>query len=178
MLDDGCSTTTVHQQYALEQKVGNVYENLLDVSDEDATQLVLKRDAHMAFVQAGLQCLGGGYVSLDASRPWLCFWSLHSLALLEAGLPEGLTSHDFVEFLSRCQSPCGGYGGGPQQMPHLAPTYAAVSALLTLGDASALESINREAMSAFLHEICVPKEKGGGFCLHEGVAALCVIHAY
>jgi prenyltransferase beta subunit len=42
-----------------------------------------------------------------------------------------------------CKPPEGGYGGGPGQMAHLAPTYAAVSALLTLGGEEALGSINR-----------------------------------
>jgi protein farnesyltransferase subunit beta len=46
-------------------------------------------------------------------------------------------------FLSSCQHPEGGYGGGPGQLAHLAPTYAAVSALLTLGGQEALSSINR-----------------------------------
>lgn len=48
-----------------------------------------------------------------------------------------------VAFLSSCQHPEGGYGGGPGQLAHLAPTYAAVSALLTLGGQEALTSINR-----------------------------------
>lgn len=46
-------------------------------------------------------------------------------------------------FLSSCQHPQGGYGGGPGQLAHLAPTYAAVSALLTLGGQEALGSIDR-----------------------------------
>jgi protein farnesyltransferase subunit beta len=48
-----------------------------------------------------------------------------------------------VALLNSCQHPEGGYGGGPGQMAHLAPTYAAVSALLTLGGEEALGSINR-----------------------------------
>jgi prenyltransferase beta subunit len=46
-------------------------------------------------------------------------------------------------FLSSCQHPQGGYGGGPGQLAHLAPTYAAASALLTLGGQEALSSIDR-----------------------------------
>lgn len=53
-----------------------------------------------------------------------------------------------VAFLNSCQHPDGGYGGGPGQMAHLAPTYAAVSALLTLGGEEALSSINRWAWDA------------------------------
>lgn len=28
--------------------------------------------------------MGSGYQSLDASRPWLCYWILHGLDLLDA----------------------------------------------------------------------------------------------
>lgn len=46
-------------------------------------------------------------------------------------------------FLCRCQSPEGGFGGGPGQAPHLASTYAAVQALCILGTEEAFEVINR-----------------------------------
>ena len=38
--------------------------------------------AHVAYLEKGLASLPGGFASLDASRPWLCYWMLHSLALL------------------------------------------------------------------------------------------------
>jgi protein farnesyltransferase subunit beta len=44
---------------------------------------------------------------------------------------------------SRCQSPTGGFAGGAGQSPHLAPTYAAVNALCTIGTQEALSLINR-----------------------------------
>ena len=65
---------------------------------------------------------------LDASRAWLCYWIVHSLSLLGESLPPE-TAADVLEFLSLCQQPEGGYGGGPQQMPHLAPTYAAAGTM-------------------------------------------------
>lgn len=46
-------------------------------------------------------------------------------------------------FAYRCQSEDGGFGGGPGQLPHLAPTYAAVNALCSLGTAEAYNVINR-----------------------------------
>lgn len=46
-------------------------------------------------------------------------------------------------FVCRCQSPEGGFGGGPGQTPHLASTYAAVQALCCLGTEEAFEVINR-----------------------------------
>jgi protein farnesyltransferase subunit beta len=68
---------------------------------------------------------------------------------------------DIVQFLQRCQDPGGGFGGGPGQLPHLAPSYAAVATLVTLGSHEALEVWRRSARHAslILYEL-------GGFGLH------------
>ena len=88
---------------------------------------VLKRDEHVAYLRKSLGRLSAGHVVLDASRCWLCYWIVHALALLDA--PDPGTARDVVSFLALCQHPDGGFGGGPGQMPHLAPTYAAVACL-------------------------------------------------
>jgi len=47
-------------------------------------------------------------------------------------------------FLSKCQDPnSGGFGGGPNQIAHLAATYAAINALVSLGNVECLQVINR-----------------------------------
>lgn len=51
------------------------------------------------------------------------------------------------QFLELCQSPDGGFGGGPGQYPHLAPTYAAVNALCIIGTEEAYDVINRYSQS-------------------------------
>ena len=89
---------------------------------------VLQRDAHVAYLRKSLHHLSAGHVVLDASRCWLCYWIVHALALLGESLPPDLAD-DVVEFLALCQHPDGGFGGGPGQMPHLAPTYAATACL-------------------------------------------------
>jgi protein farnesyltransferase subunit beta len=48
-----------------------------------------------------------------------------------------------IIMIYRCQSPKGGFGGGPGQYPHLAPTYAAVNALCILGSLEAFSVIDR-----------------------------------
>ena len=73
---------------------------------------------------------GKGFTALDASRTWIVYWITHGLALLGDPL-EGDDARKCVAFLARCQDASGGFGGGPGQLPHLAPTYATVSALLT-----------------------------------------------
>ena len=45
--------------------------------------------------------------------------------------------------LKACQHPRGGFGGAPGHIAHLAPTYAAVMALVTVGGKAALEAIDR-----------------------------------
>jgi prenyltransferase beta subunit len=79
---------------------------------------------------------------LDCSRPWLCFWILHSLHILGVRLEDEDYSK-IVCFLSKCQAPEGGFGGGPGQLPHLASTYAAVNTLCTIGTKEAYNLINR-----------------------------------
>lgn len=59
-----------------------------------------------------------------------------------------LHSHLWAELFficSRCQSKDGGFGGGPGQLPHLAPTYASINALVTIGTSQALALIDRWA---------------------------------
>ena len=130
-----------------------------DELDEDLTLL---RDCHIKYLQGGIGQLPQGFAVLDASRPWICYWVLHSLALLGADLPSHVTASDVIHFLKCCQDPRGGYGGGPMQLAHLAPTYAAVAALVTLGSPEALDSIDRPAMFEFLKRMCIPPERGGG----------------
>ena len=111
---------------------------------------VLHRAKTAGFVRRGLAELSQGYECLDASRPWLVYWLLHSLELLEETITEE-EKDDIVAFLSLCQvnsqsktlnhppcmqDPCGGFAGGPGQLAHLAPTYAAVNALCILGKVS------------------------------------------
>lgn len=74
---------------------------------------------------------------------------------------------DAASFLALCQSRKGGFGGSSGQPPHLAPTYAAVAAAVTLGR-EALEVINRPAMAEFLQGCCVDPEAGGGFEVCSG----------
>jgi hypothetical protein len=50
----------------------------------------LKRKEHVAYLLSGLEGLPAGYVSLDASRTWLVYWSVHALDLLGHELPEAM----------------------------------------------------------------------------------------
>lgn len=130
----------------------------------------LLREEHEAFLLRTLErTLPGSYVSLDASRAWLCYWCLHALDLL-GKRPVHLFPR-IIAFLSRCQlkseTPvaatagraastgmrASGFGGGPAQDPHTAATYASVLALLVIGTPEAYAAIDRRGVYDFFMSI-------------------------
>ncbi|WAR18870.1 FNTB-like protein [Mya arenaria] len=115
--------------------------------DHECILPVLDREMHSAFLQKGLSNLSSSYECLDASRPWLCYWILHSLELLDEPLSDETISQ-VAKFLGKCQCETGGFAGGPGQHAHLAPTYAAVNALCILGTEEAFQIIDRGAYCA------------------------------
>jgi hypothetical protein len=92
MLDDDMYTETSAEQLLLEEKLLQFLAPFAEegISPED-DRLQLNREGHVAYLQGSMQELPPGFVALDASRTWICYWLVHSLALLEAPLPEGLT---------------------------------------------------------------------------------------
>ncbi|KAL3678806.1 hypothetical protein R1sor_021762 [Riccia sorocarpa] len=158
------STLTQRLQADLERIVSSAYEAFDSATVKQRYELLtLSGHHHETYVLRGLRRLSSGFYVLDSSRPWLCYWILHSLSLLRRSVDGGLYDRS-VAFLKRCQDPEGGYGGGPGQMPHLATTYAAVCAIVTLGGEKALASIDREKTLKFLLRM---KDPCGGFRVHE-----------
>ncbi|XP_038641021.1 protein farnesyltransferase subunit beta isoform X1 [Scyliorhinus canicula] len=160
MKDDNVSTVTAVEQKTVEQNVEEAYDAFR--IDRSMLQPVLQREKHFQYLKKGLRHLSESYSCLDASRPWLCYWILHSLELLGEPIDDRMAS-DICQFLTRCQSPNGGFGGGPGQEPHLAPTYAAVNALCIIGTEEAYNVINREKLLKFLHSV---KQPNGSFTMH------------
>ncbi|CAB4315864.1 unnamed protein product [Prunus armeniaca] len=159
------ATVTQRSQKSLESQVGRIYESFAKLPpDAQFRMLELKRENHIDYLKGGLRQLPSSFCGLYALRPWVCFWNLHSLSLLGESVDAQL-QNNIIDFLSRCQDPNGGYGGGPGQMPHLATTYAAVCSLITLGGHKALSSINRSEMYMFLRQM---KHPSGGFRIHDG----------
>lgn len=54
--------------------------------------------------------------------------------------------------------------GGPGQLPHLAPTYASVLALCSLGVPEAYKVIDRPALQSFLLSM---HQEDGSYIMHE-----------
>ena len=62
----------------------SVHLKVPDASQEESWT-VLRREEHRNFLMSTLFKLPAPYVALDASRPWLVYWTAHSLELL--GMP-------------------------------------------------------------------------------------------
>ena len=144
----GFPTETSTAQWELELTARSIYSRAVSAGradpadaespgDWETSVAVLQREEHVAYLLKSLRRLSAGFVVLDASRCWLCYWITHALALLGEALPADVAD-DVVAFLALCQRADGGFGGGPGQMAHLAPTYAAVCCLATIAtDAAA-----------------------------------------
>ena len=99
-------TATTRDQAALEQRVRQFYSQFSSLpAAERQEHLRLRREAHAKYAAGGLSLLPGGFVSLDASRPWIVFWIVHSLALLDAPMPahvrHAMQTHVFSSALSQ-----------------------------------------------------------------------------
>lgn len=121
------------------------------------------REAHKAYLQRGLEKLGSDFICLDASKPWLIYWMLNSLDILDESLGE--YEARAISTISSFQNELGGFGGGFMQYSHLAPTYSAINSLAIVGTPEAFDSIDRDALLRFLFEM---KQEDGSFIMHEG----------
>ncbi|KAL9182472.1 hypothetical protein ACHAXT_013124 [Thalassiosira profunda] len=205
----------------------------------DPYAIRLVRAAHTSYLTNALcNPLKRGFVSLDASHPWMVYWCLHSLDLLgyfdeetngdgdgladgalrdveelqKAHLLERVVSTlrhcwtdvplefaaEEVETDARLQqlqkdqrktgsTPStevdkvsitgGGYGGGPQQMPHCAPIYAGVLALSIVAGlgsgrpdshpyrkagSQALEELTRRRLQLYAFFLTLREQEGQG----------------
>lgn len=171
MIDDGYVTKTSKEQLAVERDVASLYSDIWNrlASDPNDTSLLnLNRSEHARFIRGALGELPGGFSSLDASRPWIAYWATHALNLLDVPHNKSVTPAALTSFLSSCKAETGGFAGGPYQIPHLAPTYAAICALVSIGTPEALEAIDVCNIKRFLEAMCVSPSNGGGMTVHEG----------
>ncbi|WJX70298.1 protein farnesyltransferase [Trifolium repens] len=157
-------TVSQRDQWMVESQVFQIYQLFATIPpNAQSLMLEVQRDKHIEYLTKGLHHLGSNFSILDSNRPWLCYWIIHSIALLGESIDDELEDNT-VDFLNRCQDPNGGYAGGPGQMPHLATTYAAVNTLITLGGDKALASINRDKLYGFMRRM---KQPNGGFRMHD-----------
>jgi protein farnesyltransferase subunit beta len=124
---------------------------------------ILRRDEHIKFLLHSIKVLPANFHSLACIHPWVTYWTLQSLALLdvtpilspeERKLAEEQANGDgnstnnpvvntiwtrefgleMISFISKFQHPTmGGYAGQFGGMPHIITTYAAVMSLVIVG---------------------------------------------
>ena len=128
----------------------------------------LKREDHLAYLLKGFhKGFSPAHVGLDASRPWLVYWSLQSLDLLGYQLDETDLIRT-IETIRQFQVPgeggfCGGIHSETGHLGHLAPTFASILSLAVLADPRAYNIINRPALRSFLKRL---KCSDGSFRMH------------
>ncbi|CAL2045964.1 CBN-FNTB-1 protein [Caenorhabditis brenneri] len=167
--DDGNFSYSSTEQKRIETMLFENYNSLVlepfeSTGDADLSELTILRQKHIAYLLRYLKNCPSSYATLDASRSWMCYWAVNALKILDADIPAE-TVDNIIAFLKSCEHPKGGYGGGPGQLAHLAPTYAAVMCLVSFQKEEALKSINKETLFNFL-KTC--KHESGGFYMHEG----------
>ncbi|KAF8924936.1 hypothetical protein BGZ58_001285 [Dissophora ornata] len=131
---------------------------------EPNASIELKKNRHVKYLLGALDSLPSYWTALDASKPWLCYWIIHSLDLLDHRIPESLAQRA-ISTLRHVQCETGGFAGGPGQDAHVATTYAAVNTLAIIGTKEAYDVINRATLLEFLLRI---KQKDGSFKMMVG----------
>lgn len=154
------STPTSELQQQVEQSIKNIYEDWLESGDTP----VLLAERHILYLRRALGPVPHMFQSLDASQPWIIYWSTNSLAVLGHKLEDHL-KREAAEKLLSFQNSSGGFGGGLGQLSHAASTYAAVLALTLVGDETRWAQIDRAAMYQWLMSL---KQDDGSFVMHIG----------
>lgn len=128
----------------------------------------LDRELHLKYLRKGFDSgFPSAYISLDASRPWLVYWALHSFDLLGFELDEALIGRTLETLKTFQVEGEGGFCGGDSEWSglsgHLAPTYASILALAILASPPAYSLICTPTLHAFLHRLKTPC---GAFRMH------------
>jgi protein farnesyltransferase subunit beta len=159
--DDGLITKTSLEQARCAKLVRASFE--LNLGQEGSPPPRLWAEDHARWL---VRCVGSGlnasYESLDASQPWLMYWSCNALDLLGRALPSQITQAAAAQAALRTWQSAqkGGFGGGYLQEPHLAPTYAATRVAAITG---ALGAVDAAALGRFLQSV---KQPDGSFASH------------
>ncbi|KAF9552177.1 terpenoid cyclases/Protein prenyltransferase [Agrocybe pediades] len=127
------------------------------------TQPTLNKNQHVQFLVRNLiQGFPERYTSQDASQPWLLFWTVQALSILQVALDPD-SKQRVIDKVMTWQHPEGGFGGGPGQAAHLLATYASVCTLGIAGSPGpkgGWDQIDRDKMYKFFMSL---KQKDGSF---------------
>ncbi|VDN14958.1 unnamed protein product [Dibothriocephalus latus] len=169
-------TKTEKDQSRTERLVRKAYQEKLEKWGESSLRLF--KLEHIRYLTKRLVNLPTSMEHLDASQPWLAYWMVHALRLLNFRISDS-QKRDLVSLLKSCQvclmlccelifsfqHPDGGFAGGPKQLAHLAPTYGAINCLASLVCVDALDVIDRQKLGDWLLSLHQPD---GSFIMHHG----------
>lgn len=153
-------TRTTEDQKDTEDQIKGIYDDIL----ENGNIPHLKKNEHFQFLQRGLGQLPGMFKVLDASQPWITYWCLNSLNLMDINAPEDIQKGTGKKIVA-LQHKDGGIGGGLGQIGHCAATYSGLLSLALSGDEESMGKINRRKMYEWLMTL---KQKDGSFVMHVG----------
>eukprot|EP00163_Fabomonas_tropica_P033893 TRINITY_DN917_c1_g1_i11.p1 TRINITY_DN917_c1_g1~~TRINITY_DN917_c1_g1_i11.p1 ORF type:complete len:137 (-),score=16.79 TRINITY_DN917_c1_g1_i11:152-562(-) len=77
--------TSIEQRQVL-RDVRRVFQAFEENVDDCEANFPLQREATAQYIIKSLEGLSSGFASLDASRPWLCYWMLNALGGYTAAL--------------------------------------------------------------------------------------------
>lgn len=146
-----------------EEATKRTFESVSKVLKKNHHTLLLRKELHCDYLLGSLHKLGGSIFGYDVGHPWLLYYIVNGLNLLRP--PAGLTEADqsnIVRMLDYCRAEGGGFGGGHGQFAHLAPTYAAFLAVLSVGPA-AYQLLEKEQLYRFFKRM----KDGRQFHMHE-----------
>ncbi|TGZ76028.1 hypothetical protein CRM22_000049 [Opisthorchis felineus] len=155
-------TPTIVDQAETEKLVRKAYYERLSTWKDNALRLFKLNHVH--YISKRLVQLATSFECLDASQPWLAYWMVHSLRLLNFTISDETKAY-LLAFLKSTQHPEGGFGGGPYQFAHLATTYGAINCLAALCWKDALDIIDRPALLHWLQKL---RQPDGSFVMHIG----------
>ncbi|XP_017102764.2 protein farnesyltransferase subunit beta [Drosophila bipectinata] len=160
--DEKVSTATSREQQKTEISIEKCFDRFEAQLFTHPRLSQFFRLEHQHYLDTMLRRLPPNYECLDSSRPWCIYWILQAAQLLSFNFDDK-TQDQVVQFLTKCRAPTGGFGGGPGQYAHLAPTYAAVNSLCIIGTEEAYRAIDRPTLVQFLFSV---READGSFRLH------------
>lgn len=83
---------TLEEQDETERLISELLHNISPAAPDGETIVggtTLRKPEHAVYFQQLLFRLPPGFVGLDASKPWLMYWSLHSLDIMGIALDQG-----------------------------------------------------------------------------------------
>jgi protein farnesyltransferase subunit beta len=159
-LEQELYTTTIEVQDEVETVVKEIYDQILT----EGSLPELLTDKHIKYLNMALGQLPYKFTGLDASQPWILYWVLNALYLLQGEVKQDQLDQAGEKIISLIH-PDGGIGGGLGQIGHAAATYAAISTLVLTKNEKLWAQLDTSQFYQWLLKL---KQPDGSFVMHIG----------